>query len=109
MAGDRAPWLSPCFHEGGIELADRNPPLLGAIAGRPACSSGVRRAMETAPPPPGKAAPVPRGSRKDEAAQGASRKRSASAPVIRKNGLHIALLKFYNYYVHYCSYANYVN
>ncbi len=31
--------------------------------------------------PPGKAAPVPRGYRNDEAAQGASRKRSASAPV----------------------------
>ncbi len=55
--------------------------FLKRTAGRPARSSGVRRALETAPPPPGKAALVPRGSRKDEAAQGASRKRGASAPV----------------------------
>ena len=55
--------------------------FLERTAGRPARSSGVRRALETAPPPPGKATSVPRGSRKDEAAQGASRKRSAGATV----------------------------
>ncbi len=53
-------------------------------SGRPARSSSVRRALETAPPPPAKAAPVPLGSRKDEGVQEASRKRGASAPVKAK-------------------------
>jgi hypothetical protein len=35
---------------------------------------------------------------------------AAPAPLSsRTNGLHITLLMFYTYHVHYCSYANYVN
>ncbi len=48
-------------------------------AGRPARNRAAPAAAP--PPPPGKAAPAPRGSRKDEAAQGASRKRSPGATV----------------------------
>ena len=60
------------------------PRFLKRSAGRPSRSSGVRRALDPGPPPPGNAAPVPRGSRQDEVARGASRKRTASAPVKTK-------------------------
>jgi hypothetical protein len=81
-------------------------------AGRPARSSTVCRALETAPPPPAKAAPVTRGSRKDEEVKEASRKRGASAPVKAKKRFayctEFAPVIFYACYVHYFSYVNHV-
>jgi hypothetical protein len=59
------------------------PPSRGSNGGGAAApdTGAAAAAIGAAAAPPAEAAPVPRGSRKDEAAQGASRKRSASAPV----------------------------
>jgi hypothetical protein len=74
--------------------------------GRPVRSSSVCRALETAPPPPAKVAPVTQGSRKDEGVQEASRKRGASAPVKAKKLFAYCTRNIYTYYIYYFSYVN---